>query len=156
MSNRHEQKMIRGAMNKLLGIEHDRDIIGVGSPPQDDFDWYEDDNGGPGPTIHPMRPHWDNLKSDWNWKLCELFVTYLEDSPDGPKVTLTNDDMLETQQIFYERLSRLKREIVAAVPKQGERAYQTRERLEQKKKVDLGRQRPNTRRKQVGGPVALS
>jgi hypothetical protein len=143
-------------MNELLGIEHDIDIIGVGLPPQDAFDWYEDDKGGPGPTIHPMRPHWDNVKSDWNWRLCELFVTYLQVSPDGPKVTLTNEDRIETQQIFFERLSRLKREIAAASPKQGERAYQTQERLDQNKKLALGRQRPNTRRKQVGGSVAMS
>ena len=156
MSNRHEQRMIRGAMNELLGIEHNKDIIGVGPPPQDAFDWYEDDNSGPGPTIHPMRPHWDNLKSDWNWKLFELFITYLEDSPDGPQVTLNDDDRIETQQIFYKRLSRLKREIMATFPKQGERAHQTQECLEQKKILALGRQRPNTQCKQVGDLVAMS
>jgi hypothetical protein len=51
--------------------------------------------------------------------------------------------------MFFECLYRLKREIQATSPKHGEKAYQARERIAQKRWEVLDRPRPNTRRKEV-------
>jgi hypothetical protein len=51
ISNRNAQREIRLTMNELLGIEHDKAAPNIPPPPQDDFDLYEDDGIGPGPSI---------------------------------------------------------------------------------------------------------
>jgi len=144
------QKTIRCVMNELMGIEHDRDIVGLPLPPQDALDWYEEDRSGPGPSIHPMRPCWDSLGSEWNGELSDLFLARLKRAPpDGLGVTMTDSDRIEAQKMFYERLHHLKREIAAAGPKPGERPCNTQERLLHTKKLVSGRQRPISRRNQV-------
>lgn len=150
MPNQNLQKDVRTAMNKLLGIEHDKDALRILPPPPDDLDWYEDDRGGPGPSICPMTPDWGNLRGEWNYRLYELFIGYVEaPPPDGCGYALDEESCVEIHEMFFGRLYRLKREIQAASPKSGEREHQTRERLAQAKKSALTRQRPNTRRKQV-------
>jgi hypothetical protein len=137
-------------MNHLLGIEHDKDVRQIPPPPQDDFDLYEDDLGGPGPSIHPMTPSWENLRCEWNYRLYELFIEYLEaPAPDGHGIHLNDENHTEIEGMFFERLYRLKREIIFTSPKPGERHHQVSERVAKKKKDILERQRPNTRRKQV-------
>jgi hypothetical protein len=139
-------------MNHLMGIEHDKDAVRIPPPPEEDFDQYEDDGGGPGPSIHPMTPCWDDLRCEWNWRLYELFMAYLEaPAPDGREILLDEENRVEIHEMFFERLRRLKREITAAAPKSGEKSYQARERVAKKKKETLERQRPNTRRQQVSG-----
>jgi hypothetical protein len=144
------QKTVRIAMNELMGIAHDKEVVGMPPPPQDDLDLYEDDGGGPGPSISPMIPHWGKLKSDWNYQLFEIFLARLKaPGPDGWELVFNDETEAEVQEMFFERLYRLKREIKAATPKQGEKNYQARERVARKKMEVLDRQRPNTRRKQV-------
>jgi hypothetical protein len=137
-------------MNELLGIEHDKDAVRVPPPPPDDFDLYEDDGSGPGPALCPMAPSWDGLRCRWNYRLCELFVAYVEaPAPDGRGISLDDGNRMEIEEMFFERLYRLKREIAATSPKPGEKSRQVQERVAKKKMDALGRQRPNTRRQQV-------
>jgi hypothetical protein len=144
------KRTVREAMNELLGIEHDKDVVRVVPPPADDFDLYEDDGSGPGPAIRPMTPSWDDIKCNWNCRLHELFVAYLEmPAPDGCGISLDDENRTEIEEMFFERLYRLKREITLRSPKQGEKNHQVRERVAKTKKDTLERQRPNTRRQQV-------
>jgi hypothetical protein len=137
-------------MNELLGIEYDKVAPNIPPPPQDDFDLYKDDGTGPGPSICPMVPYWDNLKCDWNYQLYELFLTHLQaPAPEGRGIVLDNSDENEIEEMFFECLYRLKREIQAASPKHGEKAYQAWEHIAQKRREVLDRQQPNTRRKEV-------
>lgn len=137
-------------MNHLLGIEHDKDVGQIPPPPQDDFDMYEDDLGGPGPSIHPMMPSWENLRCEWNYRLYELFIEYLEaPAPDGCGIALDDGNRVEIESMFFDRLYRLKREIQFTSPKPGEKRRQVTERVAKKRMDILERQRPNTRRKEV-------
>ena len=139
-------------MNHLMGIEHDKDAMHIPTSPEEDFDLYEDDRGGPRPSIHPMMPCWDNLKCEWNWRLYELFMAYLEaPAPDGYEILLDEENQVEIHKMFFECLRHLRWEITATAPKSGEKSYQARERVAKKKKETLERQRPNTRRQQVSG-----
>ena len=89
-------------MNHLLGIEHDKDVRQIPPPPQDDFNLYEDDLGGPGPSIHPMTPFWENLRCEWNYWLYKLFIEYLKaPAPDGHGIHLDNENHTEIQGALY-------------------------------------------------------
>jgi hypothetical protein len=55
MPNQALQKEVRATMNKLFGIEHDKDALCIPSPPQDDFDWYEDNGGDQDPLYTPCH-----------------------------------------------------------------------------------------------------
>jgi hypothetical protein len=141
-----EQGIVRRHMNACLGIKNDGDIIWADvEPSAQDVERYEEDDAIEGPTLDPMQPCWDNLDSIWNDRLGELLVDHLKLAEED----LCSEDEPIIEEMFRNRLQRLKRMRLAALPRHGEEQKGVRERMATSKSAQLARQRVNSRRQTV-------
>jgi hypothetical protein len=114
-------------MNQLMGIKHDRDLL----KDKDLFNpntgikcmmvAYEKDQleATEGPTLEPMSPNWSIIEGKWNERLFQLFVDYCKEN--GYKERVATEDLeCEVQELFINRLTRLRDLIRNSRGKEGE------------------------------------
>jgi hypothetical protein len=93
-------------MNRLLGIENDKDICRVHCATEDEIGDYEEGTTT-GPELHPMRPFLDSCRNNsWNNDLCDMFIEYFEEH-EGFDLTPANKEAIE--KMFLDHLNRLGR-----------------------------------------------
>lgn len=93
-------------MNRLLGIENDKEISKVHCATDDEVEEYEEGIIA-APELDPMRPYLNSSRSNsWNNVLCDEFVDYFE-KDGGYELTQDNKDVIE--EMFHARLVRLGR-----------------------------------------------
>jgi hypothetical protein len=93
-------------MNRLLGIENDKEISKVHCATDDEVGEYEEGIIA-APELDPMRPYLNSSRSNsWNNVLCDKFVDYFEEDG-GYALTQDNKDLIE--EMFHARLLRLGR-----------------------------------------------
>jgi hypothetical protein len=141
-------------MNKLLGIETDLQAADCAQVSLEELEEFEED--GYGPSLKPMTIDWEfpmsnPLRSQWNQELTEMFVEHFNEVVNGKHDLHLTDD--EISGMFCSRLSRLKRRIkkdeTLATADGIESTQEAEERVRSHHLRTLGRQRPNTRRRQV-------
>lgn len=132
-----------------MGIDVDEDVIKLEPPTAEEMENYEDDTG-PAPTLHPLRPDFRGVifRSQWNNALCELFV---EEYEVEYGLHLTPKQKMEVEDMFEARLERLKRTLRKYCPLEGESEGETRRRVEKTNDRRLLMQRRSSRRDTVGG-----
>ena len=92
-------------MNRLLGIEHDRDVIHINTATAEEIEEFAEGTTTIAPNLEPMRPFLGNSKSnDWNDRLCELYTEHFEVEND---FQLTPDERTRVEDMFLDRLQRL-------------------------------------------------
>jgi hypothetical protein len=93
-------------MNRLMGIEKDKEISRIDCATDEEVDEFEEGTA-PGPELSPMRPYLDSTRhTSWNDALCEKFV---EDFEEEQNIKLTSDDKTTIEIMFLDRLNRLVR-----------------------------------------------
>jgi hypothetical protein len=142
------------SMNGLMGIKHDKDVL----EDQEIFEpntrtkrkmkAYENNQAAEGPTLDPMSPNWENIDGKWNERLFQLFVNDCKVNGDEAEVA-TEDLECEVQELFFNRLTRLRDLIRQSRGMDGEDEESIKRRLDLKKQYALQRQRRHTRRSQV-------
>lgn len=95
-------------MNRLMGIEKDREISRVDCATEEEVEEFEE-GITTGPELCPMRPYLDSFRhTSWNDELCEKFIEHFEgDLEEGTELTSDNKETIE--KMFHDRLKRLVR-----------------------------------------------
>lgn len=142
------------SMNGLMGIKHDKDVL----EDQENFEpntrtkrkmkAYENNQAAEGPTLDPMSPNWENIDGKWNERLFQLFVNDCKVNGDEAEVA-TEDLEYEVQELFFNRLTRLRDLIRRSRGTDGEDEESTKRRLDLRKQHALQQQRRHSRRSQV-------
>src|SRR5271168_1400457 len=143
-------------MNQLMGIKHDRDVLND----KDLFNpntaikcmmaAYQKDQleATQGPTLEPMSPNWSVMEGKWNERLFQLFVDYCK--ANGHKARVATEELeCKVQELFMNRLTRLRNLIRMNQGKEGKEADATNNQLKMKNDKILQRQRHHSRRSQV-------
>jgi hypothetical protein len=136
-------------MNELIGIKKNEDIRDIDGPRDEDVDLYEKDDG-PGPTLDPMRPYFTTIKCEWNNCLAEQFVRHVIEVYEH--LEFDEEDMMELEEVFWDRMQYLKREFSPKVIGRGKNSPNA---VFNHKMEKLNRQRPNTRRLTVSHKFIL-
>jgi len=93
-------------MNRLMGIEKDKEISGVDCATEEEVDEFEEGTTT-APELCPMHPYLNSARhTSWNDALCEMFVEHFE-KEEGVELTPDNKGTIEI--MFLDRLSRLVR-----------------------------------------------
>lgn len=141
-------------MNHLMEIKHDQDVL----EDEDIFEpntrikrkmrAYEKNQTAEGPTLEPMSPNWDNIEGKWNERLFQLFIDYCKENGDETRVE-TEDLVCEVQELFVNRLTRIRDLIRRSQRVEGESEASSKNRLKLRRQTVLQQQRRHTRRSQV-------
>ncbi|KJA14385.1 hypothetical protein HYPSUDRAFT_59396 [Hypholoma sublateritium FD-334 SS-4] len=100
------QTGVRRAMQELMGVEKDQDIINRYYATTAEVDNYAH-GGGNDPGLDPMRPYFEvGGYNSWNDRLCEKFVDYYEERVEAK---LSAEDRAAVENHFLGRLYRLGR-----------------------------------------------
>lgn len=143
---KHQQGVVRREMNELMGISRDLQVIDVEEATHEEVESF-DLVGEPEPALQGMRVYWSNLKAGWNKELEEKFmqafgVKYPDVVNSAAKETAVRD-------MYFDRLTRLKKVLVLFGQREGEQPEEHEARVLQQLNARLYRQRPNTRRATV-------
>ncbi|PPQ96948.1 LOW QUALITY PROTEIN: hypothetical protein CVT26_005967 [Gymnopilus dilepis] len=149
------KKWVRDEMQSMLGITKDMEILnkateiyGRNSPLQSNMDNYELGQGTGPMILKPMQINWQKVDGRWNGKLAEMFFQHCEQEKflGG---SLSDGDMLEIRELFFNRLRRLATIIKKYQPSQEETLDVFAKRVKDRHTAELSRQRRTTRRNEL-------
>lgn len=137
------QRIVRTAMNNVMGMKHDKDIVAAELASAEEVEEYEfeEDDAPVQPTLDPMRPFLPRPESSWNKQLWILLVAEFFQIDEFDANTIG-----KMGAMFHDRLKRLHRLHKLSVPQDGENYEDFVEHREQKARNTRRRQRAHTRR----------
>lgn len=124
------------------------EIYATDSPLQLSMDNYELGQGAGPMILKPMQINWEKIDGKWNGRLLELFFQHC-DREDFLGGALSDEDLLEVRELFFNRLRRLATIINKYRPSQTETLERFAKRVENRHNAELSRQRRTTRRNEV-------
>ena len=141
-------------MNRLMRIKHDKDvlenkdILEANTRIKCKMKAYEKNQEAEGPTLDPMSPNWEDIEGKWNERLFQLFVNYCKGNGHEARVA-TEDLEYEVQELFLNRLTRIRNLIRKSQGMEGKDEDLTKKQLDLKNQKTLQQQRRHSRRSQV-------
>jgi hypothetical protein len=137
---------VRMHMNGFLKIAKDIDLLTspVATDDTATVEAYEDGGSDNGPVLDPMHPHWSILKCRWNLDLGALFAKYMV-----TEVGIAKDDETQVENMFAERLVRLRTMLVKYARKDRESDAEWAKRVKEEIAGDVIRNRRHARRAKV-------
>ncbi|PPQ74514.1 hypothetical protein CVT26_007985 [Gymnopilus dilepis] len=144
----------------MLGISKDIEILNnaitlyaENSTTQASMDAYELGQGLGPTTLKPMHVNWAKIDGKWNGRLLEMFFQHCREQHYSAEA-LSDIDLLEIRELFFNRLRRLATIINKYRPAKTEALEDFAKRVKNRHVSELARQRRTTRRNEVMGSFA--